>query len=93
MHLSGPFVTTTGLRMHPLGKRARYVCPVGTDHPVFGRFAVPSLLLDGLARVAVADLIAGRYVPVAAPALIRRIDLSKNRVATRTWASGTGGWS
>lgn len=75
VELRGPFVTTSGLAMHPLGKVAEYRSPVTGDHPVFGRFRVPSLLLDGLARVAVADLVAGRYVPVAAPRSIRRIDL------------------
>jgi hypothetical protein len=73
--LRGAFVTTRDLRMHPLGKRARYVPPVRAGDPVFGRFVVPSLLLDGLARVAVATVIENRYVPVAAPRSIRRIDL------------------
>jgi hypothetical protein len=75
VQLGGPFVTTRDTRMHPLGQRARYVCPVGPGDPVFSRFVVPSLLLDGLARVAVLDLVDGRYVPVAAPRSIRRIDL------------------
>jgi hypothetical protein len=73
--LTGPFVTTRHTRMHPLGKRAQYVSPVPPGDDVFGRFLVPSLLLDGLARVAAIDLVAGRYVPVAAPRSIRRIDL------------------
>jgi NAD(P)-dependent dehydrogenase (short-subunit alcohol dehydrogenase family) len=73
--LTGPFVTTRHTRMHALGKRAQYVSPVPPGDDVFGRFLVPSLLLDGLARVAAIDLVAGRYVPVAAPRSIRRIDL------------------
>ena len=75
VRLTGPFVTTRDTRMHPLGQRARYVSPVGPGDAVFSRFVVPSLLLDGLARVAVLDLVGGRYVPVAAPRSIRRIDL------------------
>ncbi|MGW3983903.1 SDR family oxidoreductase [Streptomyces mirabilis] len=73
--LTGPFVTIRDTRIHPLGKRARYVSPVSADDPVFGRFIVPSLLLDGLGRTAVLTLVAGRYVPVAAPRAVRRIDL------------------
>ncbi|MBM0276000.1 SDR family NAD(P)-dependent oxidoreductase [Micromonospora sp. STR1s_6] len=72
--LTGPFVTTTRTRLHPLGKRARYTAPVGPDTE-FQRFLVPALLLDGLIRLAVLELVQGRYVPVAAPSGIRRIDL------------------
>jgi len=73
--LTGPFVTTHSTRMHPMGKLGTYRSPVTERDPVFGRFLIPSLMLDGLARVAVIDLVAGRYIPVAAPRSIRRIDL------------------
>jgi hypothetical protein len=42
---------------------------------VYRQFVMPSLLLDGLARVGVLGLVCGRYIPVAAPSSIRRIDL------------------
>ncbi|HET7477254.1 MAG TPA: SDR family oxidoreductase [Dermatophilaceae bacterium] len=75
VELHAEFVTTTDTRIHPLGKLGSYRSPVAAGHPVYDRFVVPSLLLDGLARVGVLGLVAGRYIPVAAPAAIRRIDL------------------
>ncbi|MFF4800995.1 SDR family oxidoreductase [Streptomyces sp. NPDC001351] len=75
VRLSGPFVSTTGTGIHPLGKRGRYSLSLPSDDPVWPRFTVPCVLLDGLARVGVLDLVDGRLVPVAAPLSIRRIDL------------------
>ncbi len=72
--LTGPFVSTTGTRLHPLGKRATYRPPVPPEDPVFSRFLTPSILIDGLARVAVLGLVEG-HIPIAAPASIRRLDL------------------
>ncbi|UED86501.1 SDR family oxidoreductase [Streptomyces profundus] len=74
VYLSGAFVTTADTRLHPLGKRARYTAPVAPGS-VYERFLVPSLMLDGMARLAVLELVAEHYVPVAAPSGIRRIDL------------------
>ncbi|MGI5282723.1 SDR family oxidoreductase [Nonomuraea polychroma] len=73
--LTGPFVTTAGTRSHPRGKRARFAPTLQPDHPVWSRFTMPSLLLDGMARMGVLNLIDGQLVPVAAPLSIRRIDL------------------
>ncbi|MEU4402995.1 SDR family oxidoreductase [Streptosporangium sp. NPDC023963] len=73
--LTGPFVTTAGTRLHPRGKRARFAPSLRRDDPVWSRFAMPSLLLDGMARMGVLNLIGGHLVPVAAPLSIRRIDL------------------
>ncbi|MEO8627403.1 MAG: SDR family NAD(P)-dependent oxidoreductase [Betaproteobacteria bacterium] len=73
--LSGLFVTTRDTRMHPLGKRAVYACRLRADDPAFSRFVTPCLMMDGLARVGVLHLRAHDYLPVAAPATIRRIDL------------------
>lgn len=73
--LTGPFVSTTDTRIHPKGKRARYAPDLPADDPVWPRFTVPSILLDGLARVGVLDLVDGHLVPVAAPLSIRRIEL------------------
>ncbi|MBH5337826.1 SDR family NAD(P)-dependent oxidoreductase [Streptomyces pactum] len=73
--LTGPFVSTTDTRIHPKGKRARYAPDLPAGDPVWPRFTVPCVLLDGLARVGVLDLVDGHLVPVAAPLSIRRIDL------------------
>ncbi|HEX6077192.1 MAG TPA: SDR family oxidoreductase [Micromonosporaceae bacterium] len=73
--LTGPFVTTTATRLHPRGKRARYAPRLAADDPVWSRFRVPSLLLDGMARTGVLNLVDGHLVPVAAPVSVRRIDL------------------
>ncbi|WAP59238.1 SDR family oxidoreductase [Streptomyces sp. S465] len=75
VRLTGPFVSTTDTRIHPRGKRARYAPAVPAGDPVWSRFTVPAILLDGLARVGVLDLVDGHLVPVAAPLSIRRIDL------------------
>ncbi|MFI6933300.1 SDR family oxidoreductase [Streptomyces sp. NPDC050287] len=74
VRLSGPFVSTTGTAVHPRGKRGRYDLLLPPEE-VWQRFTVPCVLLDGLARVGVLDLVDGRLVPVAAPLSIRRIDL------------------
>jgi 3-oxoacyl-(acyl-carrier-protein) synthase len=73
--LTDLFVSTTNTRSHPQGKRATYRLGIGPDHPVFSTFLLPSILLDGLARVAVLNLEEGEYIPLAAPASIRRIDI------------------
>jgi NAD(P)-dependent dehydrogenase (short-subunit alcohol dehydrogenase family)/3-oxoacyl-(acyl-carrier-protein) synthase len=75
VRLTGPFVSTAETRVTTLGKRARFQPAFGPDHPVFSRFVVPSILLDGLARVAVLNHVADDYIPLAAPASIRRIDI------------------
>ncbi|TVL93053.1 SDR family oxidoreductase [Streptomyces sp. SAJ15] len=86
--LTGPFVSTTDTRVHPRGKRARYAPDIPAGDPVWSRFTVPAILLDGLARVGVLDLVDGRLVPVAAPLSIRRIDLYEE---TSDHALATGG--
>ncbi|MGX1562919.1 SDR family oxidoreductase [Streptomyces sp. NPDC055506] len=75
VRLSGPFVSTSGTAVHPLGKRARYDLSLPSDEPHWQGFSVPCVLLDGLARVGVLDLPDDRRMPVAAPLSIRRIDL------------------
>ncbi|WP_062204955.1 SDR family oxidoreductase [Streptomyces sp. NBRC 109706] len=74
VYLSGAFVTTADTRLHPLGKLARYTAPVAPGS-VYEQFLVPSLMLDGMARLAVLELVKEHYIPVAAPSGIRRIDL------------------
>jgi NAD(P)-dependent dehydrogenase (short-subunit alcohol dehydrogenase family)/3-oxoacyl-(acyl-carrier-protein) synthase len=73
--LTGPFLTTTATRLHPRGKRARYAPRGLADDPTWSRFRVPALLLDGMARTGVLNLVDGHRVPVAAPVSVRRIDL------------------
>ena len=73
--LTGPLVSTTDTRSNPQGKRARYSSNIAPDDPAFSRFVAPSVLLDGLARVAVLEFVDGLYIPLAAPSSIRRIDL------------------
>jgi NAD(P)-dependent dehydrogenase (short-subunit alcohol dehydrogenase family)/3-oxoacyl-(acyl-carrier-protein) synthase len=79
VHLTGPFVSTTGTRRHPLGRRALVALRVERDDEVFSRFVVPGILLDGLARTCVLDPRPGGWVPLVAPARIRRIDLYEPR--------------
>ncbi|HEF5871062.1 TPA: SDR family oxidoreductase [Burkholderia cenocepacia] len=75
VRLTGPFVSTTDTGMSDAGKHARFRLNVPDGDPVFLRFVVPSILLDGLARVAALDHVAGDYIPLAAPMSIGRIDL------------------
>ncbi|WP_321858231.1 SDR family oxidoreductase [Burkholderia cenocepacia] len=75
VRLTGPFVSTTDTGMSEAGKHARFRLNVPEGDSVFSRFVVPSILLDGLARVAALDYVAGDYIPLAAPMSIGRIDL------------------
>jgi hypothetical protein len=75
VRLTGMFVSTTDTGMSDAGKQARFRLNVPAEDPVFSRFVVPSILLDGLARVAALDHVAGDYIPLAAPMSIGRIDL------------------
>jgi NAD(P)-dependent dehydrogenase (short-subunit alcohol dehydrogenase family)/3-oxoacyl-(acyl-carrier-protein) synthase len=75
VRLTGPFVSTSDTRLTPLGKRARYRAELAGDDPVWSRFTVPVILLDGLARTGVLDLVDDHLVPVAAPLSIRRVEL------------------
>ncbi|HET6298473.1 MAG TPA: SDR family oxidoreductase [Kribbella sp.] len=78
-HLTGPLVSTADTRMHRLGRRARFAPQVDPDDPVFSTFTVPSLLLDGLARLSVLEPDTDGFIPLAAPLRIRRIDLYELR--------------
>lgn len=75
VHLTGPFVSTAHTGIATKGKRARYALDTGAFRPAFAEFIMPTILLDGLARVAALNIVAGEYVPLAAPASIRRIDV------------------
>ncbi len=78
-HLTGPLVSTADTRRHRLGRRARFAPKVAPNDPVFSTFTVPSLLLDGLARLSVLEPDADGFIPLAAPLRIRRIDLYELR--------------
>jgi NAD(P)-dependent dehydrogenase (short-subunit alcohol dehydrogenase family) len=73
--LTNIFVSTKDTRLHPQGKRASYSPKLPTDHPIFSRFLMPTILLDGLARVGALDLVEGEYIPLIVPISIRRLDL------------------
>lgn len=75
VHLTDFFVSTTNTSVTPLGKRGRYKLSVEPNHPALSRFVMPSVLLDGLARIGVLNYVADDYIPLAAPASIRRIDI------------------
>jgi cytochrome P450/NAD(P)-dependent dehydrogenase (short-subunit alcohol dehydrogenase family)/3-oxoacyl-(acyl-carrier-protein) synthase len=73
--LTDMFVSTTGTRLHPNGKRATYNLRLPQEHPAFSRFRLPTILLDGLARTGVLALVEDDLVPLAAPLGIGRIDV------------------
>ncbi|WP_125777417.1 SDR family oxidoreductase [Antribacter gilvus] len=73
--LAHEFHATTGTRVLAEGGRSRYTSPVPADHPVYSRFSVPVLLLDGLLRTGVLELHEGHLVPVCAPLRIGRLEL------------------
>ncbi|MEU4805112.1 SDR family NAD(P)-dependent oxidoreductase [Actinosynnema sp. NPDC023587] len=73
--LTGVFVSTADTRLHDRGKRARLALDRDGVRRWFPDLLVPSVLLDGLARVAVLDLVDGHRTPVAVPRSIRRIEV------------------
>ncbi len=92
--LSGVFVSTADTRVHPSGRRARYAPDRAGIERWFPDLAVPSVLLDGLARVGVLDQVdlpgAGSgWTPLAVPRTIRRIDLYGGHTDASLAAAGT----
>ncbi|MEU0284253.1 MULTISPECIES: polyketide synthase dehydratase domain-containing protein [Streptomyces] len=92
--LSGVFVSTADTRVHPSGRRARYAPDRAGIERWFPDLAVPSVLLDGLARVSVLDQVdlpgAGSgWTPLAVPRTIRRIDLYGGHTDASLAAAGT----
>jgi hypothetical protein len=73
--LGGPFVTTTATAVTPRGMRARLQIDLGPYEEWLERLSVPVLALVGLARVAVVDPRAGRWLPIGAPRSVGRIAL------------------
>ena len=72
--LRGVLETTRDTRIHPMGMRAAYATKLHPGDPTFSQFLMPCLMMDGLARVGALHLVADDYLPVAAPASIRRVD-------------------
>lgn len=77
VHLTGCFVSTRDTRIGPDGAQGVFALPPERRHPAFGNFPVPAVLLDGLARLAV--LTSDRYVPLAAPLSVGRIEFFDER--------------
>lgn len=75
VHLTGMFRSTVDTRTTTLGKRAQFRPKIASDDPVFSRFVIPSILLDGLARIGVLNYVAGEFIPLVAPASIRHIEI------------------
>ncbi|MFE5812812.1 SDR family NAD(P)-dependent oxidoreductase [Streptomyces sp. NPDC056479] len=92
--LSGVFVSTAGTRTHPSGRRAHYAPDRSGIDRWFSGLVVPSVLLDGLARVCVLDRAelpghGGDWTPLAVPRTIRRIDLYGGHTDASLAAAGT----
>ncbi|GAA2259162.1 hypothetical protein GCM10010145_33520 [Streptomyces ruber] len=92
--LSGVFVSTAATRTHPSGRRARYAPDQPGIERWFPGLVVPSVLLDGLARVCVLDRLelpghGGDWTPLAVPRTIRRIDLYGGHTDASLAAAGT----
>lgn len=86
--LTGVFKSTSDTRMHPLGRRGRLALDPAAVARWFPGLIVPSVLLDGLVRVAVLDLVEDRWTPVAIPRTVRRIDLYHPHTDATLAASG-----
>ncbi|MCM6775460.1 SDR family NAD(P)-dependent oxidoreductase [Nocardia sp. CDC159] len=69
------FESTTDTRLHPVGRRGRLNLDAEAVRRWFPDLLVPSVLLDGLVRVGVLEKVSGRWIPVAVPRYIRRIDI------------------
>ncbi|MFI1918082.1 SDR family oxidoreductase [Nocardia sp. NPDC020380] len=87
--LTGVFESTSGTRLHPLGKRSTYSLRLAPGDPVFSRFRIPVILLDGLLRTGVLSAgDAAGFVPIAAPLRIARLDLYEHTNDALVAASG-----
>ncbi len=75
VQLNDVFVATTDEHCHPDGKRCRYVPNIPQDHAAFSRFVIPTMLFDSMLRVGVLTRLHDKYIPLAFPLSIRRIDL------------------
>ncbi len=82
------FRSTRDTRLHPLGRRAALDLDAAAVRRWFPDLVVPSVLLDGLVRVAVLDRHEGRWTPVAIPRYVRRIDLYQSHTDASLAASG-----
>lgn len=86
--LTEVFRSTSDTRVHPLGRRGRLALDAEAVRRWFPDLIVPSVLLDGLVRVAVLELVEDRWTPVAIPRTVRRIDLYQPHTDATLAASG-----
>jgi NAD(P)-dependent dehydrogenase (short-subunit alcohol dehydrogenase family) len=82
------FVSTKDTRLHPLGRRGTLALDKAGIQRWFPDLVVPSVMLDGLVRVAVMELVEDDWIPVAIPRYIRRIDLYGGHTDASLAASG-----
>ncbi|MEU6201625.1 SDR family oxidoreductase [Streptomyces sp. NPDC047061] len=73
--LSGPFASTRDERMHPCGRTAGLALDPVEVERWFRGTVTPAVSLDALAQVAALGRADARWIPLAAPRSIRRIDL------------------
>ncbi|HWM03173.1 MAG TPA: hypothetical protein VNP92_12650, partial [Actinophytocola sp.] len=86
--LKDVFKSTSDTRLHPLGRRGRLDLDKAAVQRWFPDLIVPSVLLDGLVRVAVLERVEERWTPVAIPRTVRRIDLYQPHTDASLAASG-----
>jgi NAD(P)-dependent dehydrogenase (short-subunit alcohol dehydrogenase family)/3-oxoacyl-(acyl-carrier-protein) synthase len=70
--LTDEFTSTSDLRLHPLGRRAKFVL---NHQPIWTRFAVPAILIDGMARLTSISSDRGGTTEVSVPTFVEGIDL------------------
>lgn len=68
--LTDEFAATSDIRAHPRGRRARFAFDAGRHRSVWERFALPAILIDGMARLTVLD-----PDEVSVPTFVAGIDL------------------
>jgi hypothetical protein len=73
--LTDEFTSTSDPRLHPLGRRARFVLNAGHHQAIWTRFTVPSILIDGMARLTSISSDRSGTVDVSVPTFVEGIDL------------------
>jgi hypothetical protein len=75
VRLTRLFQSTTATRLHPFGKRATFLPQLAEHEAALSLFETPAILLDAMARTLVLNPLFERYVPLAAPLSIGRVEL------------------
>jgi len=73
--LTDEFTSTSDLRLHPIGRRAKFVFNAGRHQPIWRRFTVPAILIDGMARLTSISSDRGGTIEVSVPTFVEGIDL------------------